>query len=230
MCSNTMRRLLAIISAALTMAFAGLSWTTPKEDFYSAVETYYQCSQHAKGEDYANLYARKYATTGSTEPCDITPTTMIRKVWESMADFGDDEHSLKQAWIPVHPVDPDADAIQVTKPENSVYIFYYKHETDGEFYISAPTAGMIQTSHFNCDWGHMMNFQFVTGGYIYNMEIKDAKCWYCCRDKKEPESGNYKATTSDDLRGKNISEACLLCVGKQGTTVAIQCIGPVEKG
>jgi hypothetical protein len=96
--------------------------------------------------------------------------------------------------------------------------------------IYAPAAGKINTSHFACDYGHYMEYMVerVTGGEAtVLMTIKNAKCWYCCRNKAAPEDGRYTATTKDSLKGQAMRTGDLLCVGQPGTTITLYRINTI---
>ena len=88
--------------------------------------------------------------------------------------------------------------------------------------ITAPAAGTINTSHFSCNYGSTMEYVIrLSDGNVFTVTIDDAKCWFCCAKKTEPENGRYTAATNDSMQGKAMRAGDILCVGKEGTTVTI---------
>ena len=101
------------------------------------------------------------------------------------------------------------------------------------YYICAPSKGTIQTSHYACDGGRSMRFQYT---YKRNgkdvtvmMTISNATCWYCCREKDptNPKSGCdtidgvtvYKANTPTSLKDRVMEAGQLLCIGNPDTCI-----------
>ncbi len=103
---------------------------------------------------------------------------------------------------------------------------------DGLYYICAPAEGTINTSHYACDNGHTMQYQFE---YVFPnnkhctvlMKIEDAYCWYCCRHKDPKGPGAtmvdgvpwFKANTGDSLKGKQMHAGQLLVMANKDTAI-----------
>ncbi len=103
---------------------------------------------------------------------------------------------------------------------------------DSLYYICAPADGKILTSHFACDNGHTMVYEFdyqIEPHKIVtiHMSIQNAYCWYCCRDKGADSEGAetvdntvyFKANTKSSLKGKEMTAGQLLVVANNKTAV-----------
>lgn len=219
-----MRRLIALLFAALFSVFAGVEYVLPKDDnFYmSSVEgdqPYFKVD-----EDGEVLYKSLYRTArnvslSEAEMCDTTPRQDTRDSWVEIPDVGG-LSGIGDIWQGLY--SPVAEGKYTATKMSSKDGVTFTVSVDEDVNITAPAAGKINTSHFACDGGSTMEFVITwSDGNVYTMSITDAKCWYCCAHKEEPEDGRYTATTNDSLKGQAMSAGDVLCVGKNGTTITI---------
>ena len=227
-----MRKLFAILLAALFSVFAGVEIIVPKNDNFNlsldGEGIYYQPGKESDQSqpmlNYTYIYNVMYGGSNSNEPkCEINPTTMDRAEWPK-----DTQHLA--LFSPVYQKD-GTEIEGVSFELNDNHAWSYTHEGSEDFYICAPSSGYIATSHFACNYGSEMQYIFNVDEYdektntasvvTYQMTITGARCWYCCRNKPVPDDGKYVATTSDSLKDKPMGAGNLLCVGCKGTKVVI---------
>ena len=213
-----MKRLLLTFLAALFTLFNGLDWVPPKVDTFTynteEFEAYYTPPEEGDS-DYTALWREMHPSSGSdVERCDIAPWVVSNRTeWNPIAA------GKLDVYIPTTNKE-DGTELAWTFDENS-NVYSYEHTAESEIYIAAPASGKIMSSHFACDYGRSMEYIFAWAGQQYALSITNAKCWYCCRNKKEPVGGRYTATTSESLQGKDMPAGALLCVGQQGTKIVI---------
>ena len=215
-----MKRLVAGLLAALFTLFNGLDWIPPKVDSFTYdtedFQAYYTPPEEGDS-DYTALWREMYPSQGtSVEYCNTAPWVVSNRTeWSTLEDFG------FAIFLPTSNREDGTEIPWTVDSENSACMYEAPSDSETEFYICAPATGTIATSHFACDYGRSMTFVFPYQGDTYVLTVSGAKCWYCCRDKKEPESGLYTATTSNSLKGTTIPSGGLLCVGWGGTKVTI---------
>lgn len=215
-----MKRMLALLCAAVYSIFAGVGFVSPKaDDFYFDPVTgegaYFQVDVAATGENYRSLYSQVYGVSGSrADVCDTTRRQDSREVWTPIKDA---YPSYTSGWNSslYEPVEEGTSASQI---QNGIS---YTIQEDG-VNICAPAAGTINTSHYYCDYGSRMEYLMsFSDGSTYTMTITGAKCWYCCANKAEPADGRYTATTSTSLKGNTMRAGDVLCIGKSGAVITI---------
>lgn len=210
-----MKRLIAMLTALLFSAFAGIAYVTPKyDDFYYGDDAYFHVPNTEGSGDvmYKQLYQSVFGTTdNSVERCNTTRVTESRTEWAQVSSHNPNFNSL--LWDPLY-----ADSSIVTVAGDGDVVTY---TLSAEANIFAPASGEIASSHYACDYGHKMDFKSVlSNGEIYTTHIEGAKCWYCCAGKTPPEDGRYTATAGT-LKGQAMAAGEMLCVGKEGTVITI---------
>lgn len=223
-----MKRLIALMCAAIFSMFAGIEFTLPKTDeFYFNPATgegdYFQIDVAAADVDYRSLYGqvRGFSASGA-ELCNTTQRQDTRERWDTLSTHAG---SVPAEWNVLGLAgiyDPVLVPENATVEKTSNGYMKYTIVSDEDVNISAPAAGKINTSHFACNYGSYMEYVIeLSDGGVFTITIEDAKCWYCCANKKAPEDGRYIAATSNSLKGKSMRAGDILCVGKKGTTVTI---------
>ena len=204
-----MKRLIALLFAALFSVFAGVEYVLPKDDnFYmSSVEgdqPYFKVNEDGEVL-YKSLYrSARHTNLDAAEMCDPTPRLSgIGDIWRGI-------------YSPV--AEGKYTATKMSTKDGATFTVNVAEDVN----ITAPAAGEINTSHYACDGGSTMEYLITwSDGNVYTMTISGAKCWYCCAHKSVPEGESYTATTSDSLKGKAMRAGDVLCVGKEGTTISI---------
>lgn len=215
-----MSKVITMCLAAVFSLFMGLGVIQPKEDSFhfgseDTAAPYFLPAIQSADIQYKALYGELFGS--STEIAELCDTTAVFGDVGTYTEIGLRMPSWSAAIY--EPVDAsDGDKVTITTVGTSSITYVLNETMD----ICAPARGTIQTSHFNCDYGSRMDFEIVlSDGFSYLMEIRDAKCWYCCANKTAPDDGRYTATISDDLKGTTMQAGELLCVGDVGTTVKI---------
>lgn len=213
-----MKRLIALLCAAIFSIFAGIEFILPKDDnFYldssPGAAPYFKVNE-AGEVDYRSLYSSvKGFDYAGVEMCDTAQRQDTRDEWVELSTVG-------AIWQGLY--SPVAEGKYTSETLTTKEGVKYTISVDEDVNITAPAAGEINTSHFANDYGSSMEFVIKwSDGNVFTMTISDAKCWYCCAGKKEPEDGLYQATTSDSLKGKSMRAGDVLCVGNKGTTITI---------
>ena len=242
-----MKRAIAMLAALIFSIGAGVEFVLPQADYF-ALNTkdytyYYSITQQAAGA--ADIYRLQYGTDDTTSPCETENFVPHRfgsdATWESAAPY----------WFAVKRPSADTESVPGLAGKGGDWekfgdIDYFwgddhlvtesvwTYEGEDEIYICAPVSGTIQTSHYSCDYGQELDFEFTLGGSTYVMEIRHAKCWSCCRNKELDKEGSgattdtdalgntryyYQANTQDSLKGRQMQAGSLLTVGVSGTTV-----------
>ena len=219
-----MKRLIALLFAALFSVFAGVEYVLPKDDnFYmSSVEgdqPYFKVNEDGEVL-YKSLYRSvRHTNLDAAEMCDPTPRQDTRDSWVEIPDVSG-LSGIGDIWRGLY--SPVAEgkytATKMSTKDGATFTGNVAEDVN----ITAPAAGEINTSHYACDGGSTMEYLITwSDGNVYTMTISDAKCWYCCAHKSVPEGESYTATTSDSLKGKAMRAGDVLCVGKEGTTISI---------
>lgn len=232
-----LKRALAMLFAVIFSVAAGIEFTLPKEDEFmlrTEDSTYYWSPADENGElNAADLYRLMYGTVDNTKPkCKTENYTPPRGgVWPASPPYpfaiiqGD---GVDYVACPDHPDATIKQADLTVSPlfESQYYVWQSSEEVTGDIYICAPVTGTIETSHYSCDYGSHMSFEFEYDGGVWLMVIDGAKCWYCCRDKADSDAAMaadgrtyYTANTSDSLKGHQVGAGQLLVVGDKNTVV-----------
>lgn len=231
-----MKRAIALLMSAMFCVMAGIEFILPKDDNFTlntdSEKSYF--SPTGTELSAADLYRLQYGVDDDREPCDTayfipkcTTFTATGQppyyiVYKKPATDG-------EAYVPVTS-SGDTIGFEYTAFDGSRGVPVLKPTTDAnrdtldltkDFYIVAPVEGHIKTSHFACDYGHTMDYEFDYNSKHWKMSITNAKCWFCCRDKTEPESGMYTATTTDSMLDRFMYGGNLLCIGGPNTKISI---------
>ena len=211
-----MKKLIALLTALLFSAFAGIAYVAPKDDeFYYGESAYFHVPNSVGGGEvmYKQLYQSVFGSTdNSVERCDTTRVSEPRDAWVQVNTHENVKEFNSTLWDPVY-----CDGSVTVETTDSEITYTLTKEAN----IFAPVNGEIDTSHYACDYGHKMDFKSVlSNGDIYVTHIEGAKCWYCCAKKTVPEDGRYTATAGT-LKGQKMAAGDMLCVGQAGTTVTI---------
>lgn len=243
-----MKRFIALISAALFSVFAGVEFVLPQKDFFAlnTEEHTYYYSITDEVMDAATIYRLQYGTDSRTDACEtanFTPHRTTDEVkWENNRPYW---FAVSRPSDDTEPVEEYVDGSPYGHsgwsegfPSNLDIIWTYEGAED--IYICAPSEGNIRTSHYSCDYGATMEYEFTISGVTYLMSIKNAKCWYCCRNKDPNKASSgimdmkdstgairkaYQANTADSLKDREMAAGNLLVVGTTGTTVRISQVG-----
>lgn len=242
-----MKELLSIVMSVMFSVFSGLEIIAPKADAFLLntpdAHSYWSPGSATTISD-AELYRQQFKAIDERHPCETGntiptrteadqdaggwssatphyPCADIKGNWIDSAEMVDVGASCGfDGWssaneLPTWASTPDTDWLW-TCPENT-----------GDMYIVAPVTGKLLSSHFACDYGQSLDFEFsytIPGQMepsTYKMSIRNAKCWWCCRNKPVPSNGCYTAATDDSLKGREMPAGTLLCIGKPGTKVTI---------
>lgn len=240
-----MERLIAIATAAIFCISAGIEFIFPKADtfaFNTETDSFYW-SPDKKSLDSATLYRLQNGVDRTIDACKTDQ-------WVVGRNAGDGWGTASPYWFAVtadgKEVGMEPTEVGTTTPltfhkalaqvELCTGIVYNgKVEEGGEYYICAPAAGEITSSHYDCDGGHTFSFTYEGDNkQLISMSITDAKCWYCCRDKN-PDSarsgcdvvnGNviYKANTPTSLKGNSMGAGCCLVVATPETQITFSIV------
>lgn len=157
---------------------------------------------------------------------------------KSESGFGADYHAIKDSGEKIGPMQWILDRCDngyTVKCDYVDTLTVDQPAKDFTYWICAPEAGTILTSHYGCDYGHTMDYEFAKDGNTYLMHIENARCWYCCRNKKATDANDidadgcmwnestqqwyYQANTLDSLQGHQCTAACLLVLGTVNTQI-----------
>lgn len=240
-----MKKIIAALVAALVAIGAGLEYIGPKEDLFASNtdtgKSYWEPDRVDEGGDKAyfyNLYRSVFQVTDNSSPrCETKVVVPVRSgtdaykwienelFWFLQEDKGADDGQTTGAVLPstggVVPMDGDR-----IKLDGAKYSLSDLGVSAGQHaYITAPCYGTVISSHFACNYGQELKFQFEYNNATYVMTIENATCWWCCRNKGGSsylEAGSYSANTTDSLKGTQMASGALLCVGNSGTTVTFK--------
>lgn len=213
-----MKRMITLIITALFSVFAGVGFILPKEDdFYfnskGNMEAYYQTSSADEDIQYKQLFqsVRGYQAD-QKEKCDTTRRQEPRPEWVEVSTHS--KGFPAGVWDPVYVKEGSA----TVKGSGSTVTY----TLEGPANVCAPVAGIINTSHYACDYGKYMEFvSTLADGTKITTTIKNARCWYCCMNKTPPADGRYTATTPTSMKGQSMRTGDILVAGQAGTTVTL---------
>lgn len=231
-----MKKLLAALIAALIAIGSGVEYIKPKEDLYAANTTtassYWEPEVVDRDGDSAyfySLYRSVFQVTDNSSPrCNTDTVVPVRSGQDAYKWIGNDLFWFIQE---DQGADNGGSSGQALKPpalSGTLSTGPFRCSDcigdSGYCYITTPCYGEIITSHFACDYGQELKFQFQYQGSTWIMHIKGAVCWWCCRDKRTSsgqylDKGTYSANTKESLKGKTMAAGALLCVGDSGTTI-----------
>lgn len=242
-----MKRLVSLLAALLFSITAGVEFINPKPDDFvlrvSKESSAYWSPGNEDNTSPAALYRLQFGAKDDGTPlCETAPMIPSRITstgtgWSVTADTSDSTQGPPW-WFAITEGDSGCTNIAGAFTDKSY------HEITGEegaatsaswtptdleagkrFYICAPAAGTIETSHYSCDYGQTMNFKYeMPNGTKVIMSVRNAVCWYCCRNKSAETSDTgveyFTANTKDSLKGKSMSAGALLMIGDVDTTIS----------